>query len=75
MKLTGQKNQCQACKRYFAKNYIFAKHRVGTFGKDRRCMTDDELNASFYLSADGFWRSRNVQARGVAYWTKNAPTQ
>ena len=31
MKLTGDRNQCQACKEYFNSTHAFDKHRTGDF--------------------------------------------
>lgn len=58
MKLQGQRNQCQGCKRYFNSNTAFEKHRTGKHGKDRRCMTEEEITAKgMSLNAQSFWIS------------------
>lgn len=57
MKLRGDRNQCQGCKAYFNSTHAFEKHRTGDHGKDRRCMTAQEMEAKgMVLGADGFWR-------------------
>lgn len=58
MRLTGQRNQCPTCMKYFNSNAAFDKHRIGSFSKHtRRCMTTDEmLDAGMVLREDGFWR-------------------
>jgi len=56
MKLTGSRNQCQACKQYFNSNPAFEKHRVGKHGVDRRCRTTQEMTAKGMLvNHAGFW--------------------
>lgn len=56
MKLTGNRNQCAGCKKYFNSNKGFERHRTGKFGVDRRCRTTDEMLAKgMSLNADGFW--------------------
>lgn len=58
MKLTGDRNQCQGCKEYFNSTFAFEKHRTGDFGKDRRCLTPDEMTAKgMSKNAAGFWIS------------------
>ena len=55
--LNGNRNQCPTCKKYFNSNGAFDKHRTGTHGIDRRCMTTDEmLDAGMILGGDDFWR-------------------
>jgi len=56
MKLTGSRNQCQACKQYFNSNPAFEKHRVGKHGVDRRCRITQEMTAKGMLvNHAGFW--------------------
>lgn len=56
MKLTGQRNACPTCKLHFNGNAAFDKHRTGTFGIDRRCMTIDEMTAKgMAQNATGWW--------------------
>lgn len=56
--LRGDRNQCQSCKKYFNSSFAFDKHRTGEFGKDRRCMTTEEMEAKRMAQrADGFWVS------------------
>lgn len=59
--LRGDRNQCQGCRRYFNSSAAFDKHRTGDHGKDRRCMTDEEMTAKgMYLHEDGFWRGSRM---------------
>jgi hypothetical protein len=55
-KLGGDRNQCAGCGEYFNSSFAFAKHRIGEFGKDRRCMTVEEMQDKKMVknSAD-FW--------------------
>jgi hypothetical protein len=67
MKLTGQKNQCRGCGKYFQSNHAFDKHRTGSLGTPpsggkralrgtRRCLSETEmLAAGMVLKASGFW--------------------
>lgn len=53
-RLTGMrsisKTQCGGCRTYFTSTSEFDAHRTGTFGRDRRCMTMDEMQASGFKS-------------------------
>jgi hypothetical protein len=54
--LSGERNQCQSCKEYFNSVRAFERHRMGTYGVDRRCRTPEELLAlGCSLNKDGFW--------------------
>lgn len=56
MKLTSDRNQCQACKAYFNSTSAFDKHRTGDFGHDRRCLTEPEMLAKgMAKNSAGFW--------------------
>ena len=56
MRLTGQRNQCPSCGELFNSNASFDKHRTGHFGRDRRCMTVDEMRAhGMAKNATGWW--------------------
>lgn len=58
MKLTGDHNQCGGCREYFNSSFAFDKHRTGEFGKDRRCLTADEMRVKgMSKNAAGFWIS------------------
>lgn len=70
-RLVGQQNQCRGCQRFFAKNRTFERHRIGSFGKDRRCMDDEQMTAAFNLGADGFWRGKPKEGSGVAWGAAN----
>jgi hypothetical protein len=54
--LSGDRNQCPACSKYFNSSLAFEKHRTGQFGIDRRCMTTEEmLEKGMSEKIDGFW--------------------
>lgn len=54
--LKGNRNQCPTCHQYFNSTGAFEKHRTGTFGVNRRCMTPSEMEAKgMFLKPDGFW--------------------
>ena len=54
--LKGNRNQCPTCNEYFNSSTAFQKHRVGEFGKDRRCRTPEEmLKIGMEKKPDGFW--------------------
>jgi hypothetical protein len=58
MNLSGDRNQCGGCHEYFNSSFAFDKHRTGEFGKDRRCLTTDEMKAKgMAVNAAGFWVS------------------
>lgn len=64
--LRGDRNQCAGCDELFNSTHAFEKHRTGEHGKDRRCMTRDEMLArGMVLGADGFWRGSAMPARVV----------
>lgn len=57
MKLTGDRNQCRGCSRYFNSTHAFDKHRTGSFEGDRRCLDPNEmLGKGMVVGSDGFWR-------------------
>jgi hypothetical protein len=88
MRLTGDRNQCRGCGEYFNSTFAFDKHRTGDFGKDRRCMTMEEMMLKGMEKNDaGFWVGKRMdssvttslkqttseQAKGVgAMWVDNA---
>jgi hypothetical protein len=58
MKLTGDRNQCPGCSEHFNSTFAFDKHRAGAFGKDRRCLTPEEMEAKgMGKNSAGFWIS------------------
>ena len=62
--LVGNRNECGVCKQRFNSNYPFEIHRIGKFGVDRRCMTEQEmLAAGMRLNKDGFWISETKEQR------------
>jgi hypothetical protein len=64
MRLTGQRNQCPTCGKYFSRTSGFVKHRIGPFGDGplgtspkRRCMTDEEMRKyGFHDMQTGIFR-------------------
>jgi hypothetical protein len=67
MKLRGDRNQCGGCGMYFNSTHAFEKHRVGEFGRDRRCLGATEMLAKgMVLGADGFWRGSAMPADVLA---------
>ena len=54
--LSGDRNQCQGCREYFNSTHAFDKHRTGEHGKNRRCLTADEMEAKgMSKNSKGFW--------------------
>ncbi len=58
MKLTGLRCQCAACGAYFSRTSVFDRHRTGDFGKDRRCMTPEEMQRKGMRLVGGLWRGK-----------------
>lgn len=55
-KVSGGRNQCPGCAELFNSTAAFDKHRHGDFGKDRRCMTADEMKVKkMDINAAGYW--------------------
>jgi hypothetical protein len=66
MRLTGDRNQCQACNGYFNSVKAFDKHRHGDFGVDRRCRTEAEMLAKgMAKNAAGFWVTKLMDENTV----------
>jgi hypothetical protein len=56
--LRGDHCQCRSCFEYFNSTYAFDKHRTGQHGKDRRCLTTDQmLQRKMAKNAGGWWLS------------------
>ena len=67
MKLTGDRNQCQACMEYFRSSAAFSKHRTGEHGVDRRCLSPREmLQRGMEVNSAGFWVSVRWDPLAVA---------
>ncbi len=66
MKLSGDRNQCQGCRRYFNSSHAFDKHRDGDHkGNGRYCLEVDlMMEKGMVQGADGFWRG-SVMPAGV----------
>lgn len=61
--LSGDRNQCRGCGEFFNSTFAFDKHRTGDFGKNRRCLTPDEMRAKgMSKNAAGFWISAAMPA-------------
>lgn len=58
-KLTGDKNQCPGCSKYFNSSYAFEKHRTGKHeNNQRRCKTLEEmLAAGMVINKEDWWVS------------------
>ena len=41
--LSGDRNQCPTCGKFFNSTAAFEKHRVGTYEEGRRCRTTEEM--------------------------------
>lgn len=58
-RLTGNRCQCAACGEYFNGAQPFDRHRVGSYGTSRRCLTVADMEAAgFTRNAAGFWCNR-----------------
>lgn len=56
LKVGASRNQCRGCKEFFNSQSAFDKHRTGDFGKDRRCMTMDEMiSKGMARNSAGYW--------------------
>lgn len=54
--LRGDRCECDACGEPFNSTKAFDRHRRGSPGKDRRCLTPAEMtDAGMSLNAAGFW--------------------
>ena len=54
--LRGDRNQCPTCGLLFNSSNAFDKHRTGSHGVDRRCLTVPEMeDKGMVLNKDGFW--------------------
>lgn len=59
MQLRGDRNQCQGCKEFFNSTFAFDKHRTGEHGKNRRCLTVEEMQSrEMVKNSDLFWVSK-----------------
>src|SRR5262245_60812392 len=65
-KLKGDHNQCPACGEYFNSTHAFDKHRIGAYGKDRRCMTIEEMTAA--------GMGKRFDRAGLDWWVKKDPS-
>ncbi|MGF6903926.1 hypothetical protein [Paraburkholderia sp. GAS348] len=67
MKLSGDRNRCGGCGEYFNSSYSFDRHRTGDFGKDRRCMTAEEMTArGMVKNKDEFWITATMDSDVIA---------
>lgn len=68
IELTGDRNQCPGCRRYFNSTFAFEKHRVGSYEpNERRCLTDAEMLAKGMVRGnDGFWRGEADKRKHVS---------
>lgn len=64
--LRGDRNMCPTCGGYFNSTAAFDKHRTGSHGVDRRCLTTEQMvTAGMHLGADGFWRGSRMPSELV----------
>ncbi len=64
------KTMCSACGKFFASTDEFDGHRVGDFGKDRRCMTLDEMLADGWEHPQRFVNIGNQQRAEMPIWAR-----
>lgn len=56
LKVTHSRCKCTGCYEYFNSTAAFDKHRTGTHGLDRRCMSSEEMREKgMDINADGYW--------------------
>ena len=67
-KLTGVRCQCRTCGKVFKSAAGFDKHRTGTHGVDRRCMTEEEMYAAGMARSGGLWVTRLHEPGAGALW-------
>jgi hypothetical protein len=61
--LTGCRCQCSGCDEHFNSLAAFDKHRTGAFGKDRRCMTPEQMQAKgMSVTLRGWWITKGSSA-------------
>ena len=66
--LSGDRNQCAGCAELFNSTFSFDKHRVGSHGVDRRCLTPTAmLEKGFRKNSHGFWVS-NPRDKDTQHW-------
>lgn len=69
LKVTQSRCKCPSCGKFFNSTGAFDKHRTGAHGKDRRCMTADEMIAKgMDTNADGYWVTA-LMPSGFSYTT------
>jgi len=62
-RLTGDRNQCPACGKYFNSTKAFDKHRTGRYGVDRGCLDESEMQSRGMIeNACGFWISERQRS-------------
>lgn len=74
--LTGNRCQCPTCGAYFSRVRAFDRHRVGTIGIDRRCLTEAEMIArGWQRNAAGYWIIATLDSAGKRRFaaSKGAP--
>ena len=65
--LSGDRNQCGECGLLFNSVRAFDKHRTGTYGVERRCMTPPEMQLhGMAKNQHGFWVTERLTAEGIA---------
>jgi len=62
MPVRGERvNQCPTCNLFFSSVTAFDKHRFGKHGRNRRCLTPEEMQAKgMHLNIYGCWASSKM---------------
>jgi hypothetical protein len=64
--LRGDRNQCPACHCYFNSTTAFEKHRTGSYGVDRRCLTVPEMeDKGMVINEAGFWMTKSRPTESI----------
>lgn len=71
LSVSNSRCQCAGCEQFFNSLASFDKHRIGSFGQDRRCRTENEmLEAGMDKNTAGYWvtsrREGGFWGKGVA---------
>jgi hypothetical protein len=74
-RLTGNRCQCRTCGEYFGNVRGFDRHRIGDYGKDRRCISAADLLASGWVrNARGFLLTPDPRRAGADIPAPRAPS-
>jgi hypothetical protein len=70
-RLTGDHNQCAGCEKYFNSSNAFDKHRTGEHGKDRRCMSTEEMTGKGMATNKGGWWVGSLRDENASPWSSS----